>query len=85
MTTMGLLSALATRGIDLLADLRAALPEKSTGHRELAARIGFDPFRLKRLLRCADRLFAPLDDGADVINRAGPGAGSVTRHGNAGG
>lgn len=69
MTTMGLLSALATRGIDLLADLRAALPEKSTGHRELAARIGFDPFRLKRLLRCADRLFAPLDDGADVINR----------------
>nr|WP_240394128.1 HNH endonuclease signature motif containing protein [Corynebacterium lactis] len=69
MTTLGLLGALASRGIDLLADLRAALPEKSTGLRELAADIGFDPFRLKRLLRCADRLFAPLDDAADVLNR----------------
>ena len=69
MTTLGLLSALATRGIDVLADLRAALPEKSTGHRELAASIGFDPFRLKRLLRCAERLFGTVEGDVDVESR----------------
>lgn len=69
MTTLGLLSALATRGIDVLADLRAALPEKSTGHRELAASIGFDPFRLKRLLRCAERLFGTVEKDVDAESR----------------
>ena len=64
MATLRLLQELAKRGMDLLGELRAALPEKSTGYRELAHSIGVDPLRVKQMLRCAERLLGPSDDAA---------------------
>lgn len=65
MTLLRLLNSLATRGIDLLDELHQARPAKSTGDRELAASIGFDPLRLRRLLRCANRLFGTCEDATN--------------------
>lgn len=61
MTVLGTLAALASRGMDTLAELHAARPDGHDATSHLAATLGLDPARLRLLLRVAAHYLQPAD------------------------